>query len=67
MSQTDQTPLTPNVVQAAQQKPSETPRFFDLSKHRFDDHFASAVQRPGRVWLTCGKFGLAQKHGMISP
>jgi hypothetical protein len=21
----------------------------------------------GRVWLTCGKFGLAQKHGMINP
>ena len=50
MGQTHQTPLTTNVGQATQQKPAETTRFFDLAKHRFDDHFASAYRaRPSEV------------------
>src|SRR5215468_8546319 len=43
MGQTHETPFTTDVVQAAQQKPAETSRFFDLAKHRFHDHFASGV------------------------
>src|SRR5262249_60356066 len=45
MGHTHQMPLTPDVVQAAQQKPAEATRFFDLAKHRFHDHFAPGVQR----------------------
>ena len=45
MGQTHQTPLTPNIVQAAQQKPAKTPRLFDLAKHRLDNHFPSGIQR----------------------
>src|SRR5437764_9624716 len=38
MRQTHQTPLPPNFGQAAQQKPEETTRLFDMTKHRFHDH-----------------------------
>ena len=44
MGHTHHMPLTSDVVQAAQQKPAEAPRFFDLAKHRFHDHFAPGVQ-----------------------
>ena len=46
MGQTHQTPLTPNIGQAAQQKPAKTPRFFDLTQHRFHEHCAPGLQGP---------------------
>jgi hypothetical protein len=57
MGQTHQTPLTTDIVQAAQQKPAETPRFFDLSKHRFHDHFT-----PGIQGSSCGGRTFAAMH-----
>ena len=45
MGQTYQRPLSPQVVQAAQQTPAKTPHLFDLAKHRLDDHFPSRIQR----------------------
>src|SRR5262249_35987162 len=44
MRQTHQTPLTPNLSQATQQKPAETTRFFNLTKYRFHGHFPSGIQ-----------------------
>src|SRR5215510_2224107 len=49
MGHTHPTPLTPNIVPAAQQKSAQTTRFFDLTKHRFHDHFAPGIQ--GRLVL----------------
>src|SRR4029434_157224 len=43
MGHTHQPPLTTDVVQTAQQEPTETPSLFDLAKHRFHDDFAPRV------------------------
>ena len=45
MRQAEQTPFATDVLQATKQESAETPCFFDLAKHRFHDHLASAVQR----------------------
>src|SRR5712691_8566375 len=44
MCQASQTPLTTDVVEAPQQKPTETTCCFDLPKHRLHDHLASGGQ-----------------------
>src|SRR3989442_7122100 len=44
MGQTPQPPFPTDFLQAAQQKPSETTSFFDLTKHRFHDDFSPCVQ-----------------------
>src|SRR5215470_4701168 len=43
MGHTHQAPLTTDVVQTAQQAPTEPPSLFDLAKHRFHDDFAPCV------------------------
>src|SRR5882672_3451601 len=43
MGHTPQPPLTPDVVQAAEQAPTETPSLFDLAKHGFHDDLAPRV------------------------
>src|SRR5215468_12529959 len=43
MGHTHQPPLTTDVVQPAQQEPTETPSFFDLAKYGFHDDLASRV------------------------
>src|SRR5262245_37045470 len=58
MRQTYQTPFTTNVGQAAQQKPAETTRFFDLPEHRFHDHFASDIQGSPRFLVLLLPFDL---------
>jgi hypothetical protein len=45
MGHTHQSPLTPEVVQAAPQAPPEPPSLFDLTKHGFHDDFAPRVHR----------------------
>src|SRR5712691_11977330 len=45
MRQAYQTPLTADVVEAAEQKAAKTTYCLDLAKHRFHHHLASGVQR----------------------
>src|SRR5262249_33905501 len=49
MRQAHQTPFTANLLEASQEKATETPPFLDLTKHWFRDDLASGVQRP--TWL----------------
>src|SRR5438445_13895892 len=60
MGQTYQTPLTTNVVQATQQKPAKPTRFFDLTEHRFYNHFTPGVQGSS---CGCPHFSRRVLHG----
>jgi hypothetical protein len=69
MGQTHQTPLTSNMVQATQQKPAKTTRFFDLTKHRFHDHFAPGIQGSpcGRPHFRCpARLGRGGRLSLLS-